>query len=483
MAVIETGSSVAGTANVDSNYALNVSLTQNKTNAGFVDLATEQDAGVISGARTSRAMKTSISRKLAVGTDLVVFDDSFASTAQNTGVWKSGATTFVLGFASGYAVFNNGSATASGCSQIYQTYRTFSLAAESPIETEIRLSLSAAPPSNWTANFGLFLANVGSAPYTPADGVYFRINSTGVYGVVNYNGTETVSGLLFASASLPVNSNVGFKMVTGHNTTEFWYCGTTNDWQFLGSVATPAGNGQPWAAGSAPVSLQLNQPATASAAVQIKFSDITVVLADVQNNKPWPHVQAAAGSHAYQGQNGNTLGTTALYSNSLAAGAGAAATNTTAALGSGLGGQFSVQPTLTVGTDGIISSYQNPAGSAAIPPRMLYITGVSISSMVTTAFTGGPVAYAYSLAFGHTAVSLATAEAAATKAPRRIALGFENFVVTATAGTQGQGVSRTFVTPIPVNPGEFVQVVAKNVNTVTSAGVVTFLITFDGYFD
>ena len=54
---------------------------------------------------------------------------------------------------------------------------------------------------------------------------------------------------------------------------------------------------------------------------------------------------------SYQGQTGQTLGSTALYTNNLAAGAGAVMTNTTAALGSGLGGQFSALPTLAVGTD------------------------------------------------------------------------------------------------------------------------------------
>lgn len=83
--------------------------------------------------------------------------------------------------------------------------------------------------------------------------------------------------------------------------------------------------------------------------------------------KAWAHVMAGAGGMSYQGQTGQTLGSTALYTNSLAAGAGAVMTNTTAALGSGLGGQFSALPTLAVGTDGIVSSYQVPVGTSAAP--------------------------------------------------------------------------------------------------------------------
>jgi hypothetical protein len=177
------------------------------------------------------------------------------------------------------------------------------------------------------------------------------------------------------------------------------------------------------------------------------------------------------------------MGTTALYSNSLAAGAGLAATNTTAALGSGLGGQFTVLPTLAVGTDGIISSFQNPAAAAAVQGRTLYIRGVRIQGAVVVALTGGNVLYAYSLAFGHTAVSLATAEAAGTKAPRRIPLGYENYVVTAPAGTLGQGVYMAFNAPIAVNPSEFVQIVAKNMGVVTTLGAISIQITFDSYWE
>jgi hypothetical protein len=179
------------------------------------------------------------------------------------------------------------------------------------------------------------------------------------------------------------------------------------------------------------------------------------------------------------------MGSTALYTNSLAAGAGAAATNTTAALGSGLGGQFTVTPTLAVPTDGIISSFQVPVGTAALAGKTLYITGVKIQGMVTAALTGGPVYYAYSLAYGHTAVSLATSEAATTKAARRIPLGFETYVVTAAAGTLGSqnGVVMNFDTPIVVQQGEFIQVVAKNMGTVTTVGTITILVAFNGYFE
>jgi hypothetical protein len=98
----------------------------------------------------------------------------------------------------------------------------------------------------------------------------------------------------------------------------------------------------------------------------------------------------------------------------------------------------------------------------------------------------------YSLAYGHTTVSMATVEAASfltggtTKAPRRIPLGVETFPVNTTIGTiataQG-GIYVRFDSPILVAPGEFIAICAKNVGTVSSAGVITFLVAFDGYME
>lgn len=60
---------------------------------------------------------------------------------------------------------------------------------------------------------------------------------------------------------------------------------------------------------------------------------------------------------------------------------------------------------------------------------------LTINAVVTAAITGGPVIYAYSLAYGHTAVSLATTESATTKAPRRLPVGIQTFAPTSPVGT------------------------------------------------
>lgn len=217
----------------------------------------------------------------------------------------------------------------------------------------------------------------------------------------------------------------------------------------------------------------------ASAVLQQEIVSYTVFQGGYHTSRPW-ELQAAMMGGSHQGLQGMTQGGLELLANNQALGAGAAMTNTTAALGSGLGGVFTALPTLAAGTFGIVSSYQVPAQTVAIPGRQLAIRGVKISAIVSAALTGGPVVYLYSLAYGHTAVSLATAEAATTKKPRFIPLGQHAFAAAAAAGTSGGAdVYMPFNAPIVVNPGEFIATVANNVGTVTSAGTITFSVTFD----
>ena len=90
----------------------------------------------------------------------------------------------------------------------------------------------------------------------------------------------------------------------------------------------------------------------------------------------------------------------------------------------------------------------------------------------------------WSLAFGHTAVSLAQTETASfatgtTKAPRRIALGFSSWAVGAGIGAQPQD-GQIFIdlgdSPVYVNAGEFVALVGKFlVGTATASQTIQYV--------
>jgi hypothetical protein len=341
------------------------------------------------------------------------------------------------------------------------------------------MSLSVAPQANALCELGFFQALTNAAV---TDGAFFRYDMSGTLkAVLNNNGTEFTSGALTAPTAGVMHS---YKIVVENDRALYYIDGAL---QFV--IPAPTGLGMPMYAPSQPFMFRYVHAATAPGIANApKLGYVFVGMQDaVGMGKSMAELGAIAGKMGSQGQDGQAMGSTALLTNNLAAGAGVAATNTTAALGSGLGGQFALLPTLAIATDGIISSFLNPAPTAAIPGKTLYIRGVKIQGVVTTVLVGNatPVILAWSLAYGHNAVSLATAEGAGTKAPRRIPLGYETFAAAAALGTLGSqnGVYMTFAAPIAINPTEYIQAVAKNIGVVTTSGVITYQITFDSYWE
>jgi len=475
---------IAGTGNVDQNYNQLVTLPQNPAQAGLAAVAVMQDQGEITGSPLLRLPAASIFNRLAVGLDTPAFSYYFNSAAQNTAIWRSAVANFTTSQSAGYLTLNASAITSTGSAAIYQTYRTFTMFGGQPMEFEFSEFRSITMPANSQAEVGFFAANLGSSPFTPADGVYFRMASTGLIGVLNYNGVETTVPLLTA-AQVVTNDNTTYRIVVNHYRVEFWGASQTSDpRQILGVIPVPAVNGPPFQSLGVPASIRLYFPGVPASAVQLKIANVLVLQQDTNQSKGYPDQLAGMGLMASQGQDGGVMGSTQGLTNSQAAGAGAALTNTTAAAGTGLGGQFSVQPTLAAATDGILCSYQVPAGNVNQTPRSLYVNNIQIQGAVTTALVGGPVVAAYSVAYGHTGVSLATAEGVAAKAPRRMALGYETYAATAAVGVLGSaGLNLTFSTPICVNAGEFIAIVFKNLGTVTTVGVITVLVNINGYVE
>lgn len=475
--IIKSGNS-SNLANVSSNNDLQVAVGLTAPEiSGFVSVTAESDPGDVTGTRLVKNLELTDDFRLRVGTDQTFFNEYFPGTTVNGNIWNTLVSTMTLTQASNFAILNAASSVASGAFAQLRTWRHMPAFMSFPVYCEIDLQFSIAPQNNNVVEWGLGLA---ATTATPTDGAFFRLlSATDLRCVINSSGTETTSGNLISYLPAPVTTN-DYLIVLSEKTCEFWI----ND--VLVSILTRISNaGATTASMNLPLFIRNYNSNTTSSAQVVRVGYVNVSQGDMTTNKPWSHVMAGAGGMAYQAQTGAaTLGTTANLANNAVISAPAAMTNTTAALGSGLGGQFVTSPTLTAVTDGIVSSYQVPAGSATVPGKSLYITGVRVQGAVTTTLAGGPVIYAYSLAYGHTAVALNTVEANGTvKAPRRVALGFETFPATAAAGVIGGGVYMPFNSPIVVQPGEFIQLVAKNVGTVTSAGVIVFLVSFDAYME
>ena len=485
MAVIDNGGSVAGKANVDSGFNLQVATPKALTRAGFAALAGIDDDATTDG----RVKRVYVSEANAIKNAQLelLWDDTFNATAQNTSKYNFAATTQTGSQAGGYLILNTSAITTINTNSGIQTFRTFPIFAKSETRVTIEMMLTQVPQANNLIELGLFAA-VLTTRVAPTDGVFFRYNPAGeLRGVISYNGTETQTAAITApSASV----NHDYTIVINSEGAIFYI-----DRVKVGAITllTDAPTlGQPMSAATVPLCVRTYHGGSAPAlATQVKVSDVYVTLIGPNLNRQWSEQKAGMGHSAYQGQNGGTMGTTAQYANSSNP-AAAVPTNTTAALGTGLGGKFQETLTLAAGTDGIICSFQNPAGSVTQTPRNLVIRGVTIGGVVTVALTTNPLAGTMSLAFGHTAVSLATAEAASftaggtTKAPRRVALCATSVAsATAAAGTPVVGVPIyiPFSSPIVVAPGEFVAITHNKVTTAPATGAIMWTISFDAYFE
>lgn len=481
MAVIDSGNNSAGKANVNADYELTVALHDgtDTTRVGAVRIFSENDTG---SAMTADpwlvSQEVDLDFRARVSQDYFLEDETFNYTALNTGKYQYYNTTMTNALATSGMTTNSGNITTTTTGTLLRSYAYFPLFGTSTTAADIEMAFTAQPTANTVIDFGIGLTAT-SNPYAPTDGAYFRLTSAGLQGVINFNGTETTTSTF--AFSYTNNKKYQFILYVHRREVQFWINdGVSTD--LYGKLSTPSGNGQPMCAAAGQIFIRhaiVGGAAGAAISAQLGNWDVRVGGGNIVRSAAETG-NACYGS--YQGLGGGTMGTLASYANSADPTAAANLSNT-AALVTGLGGQFRFNATATATTDGIVTSYQVPAGTVSVQGRRLIITGVKIScanlgaAVATTATT-----LAWSLAFGHTAVSLATAEANTTKAPRRIALGHQTWAVGAGIGAMPQcgDLYMPFNTPVFVNPGEFVATVAKFiVGTATASQVIWGHVTFN----
>lgn len=491
MPILDSGNSTSGKANVDADFNLRTNLPGNSatgtsvgggnTAAGAVALLTEQDAGTATAARSVLAPQSSQDRRLRVGVDTVMMNETFNATTQNTSKW---AYTFATLTASqpGAGTLNFGTVqgTAATHGAFMRTFQYFPLINSAPLIYEATFGqFTAAMIANeeWYAGFALPTV-AGTAP---TDGIWIKLTTSGLFLEARYNNSQNITSSLATLASFTVSTQFRMKIIIGDGSATLWRNGV-----LLGTLNIPAADGQPIIMGSLPAFFQKICTGSVSNTNTMRVGDCSIYLSDINTGKSWPHQMATLGQSGYIGQDGHTQGKTTLWGNSTAPTA-VALTNTAAAF-TGLGGIVAVLPTLAANSDGKLITYQNPASTINITGRNLVITGVYIQGGVSVIFAGGPVTYAFALAYGHTATSLATTETASfatatTHAPRILPLGIDTYPVTAAVGTLGSSVNANFDTPVIVRPGEFLDIVARNIGVVTTTGAITYTIRIEAYWE
>lgn len=479
---VTTGSSSTGKANVNANFELEVHTPTTEANAGFVQISSENDAGDATGTRNVLSPETDNDFRLRVAPDALFDSETFNYTGINSAKYRMQSSGFVPAYGSGYVSFNPTSQTAANNAACLTTWKYFPIYGADETYMECVAAITTTIATGNTIEIGFYTTGT-SAPYTPTDGAFIRVTTAGVVGVANYNGSETTTGVFAAvgggNFAMAANTFYHFVVQVNEREVSFWV-----DDVLRGTIdLDTTGTGQPFIQGSLPLSITQRLPGTGGSAMTLRVSDYTVSKGGYMPFRSWETAMAAMGACGYQAQPGSTMGSTANYANSSNPTA-AVPTNTTAALGTGLGGQFWETDTLAATTDGIICSYQNPAPNANITGRTLLVRGVKISSHVQTVLgAGAGYVASYSLAFGHTNVSLATTESSIAKAPRRVALGFQTVATTAAALTLLQDINVRFECPIPVQPGDFIAIVKKKIGAAPASGVIAHLITFDAVFE
>lgn len=496
MAAIEDGNNAAGLANVDSDHNLRVNTpgfgpdgvpVGGGAEAGPA-MFSEVDTGEATGTRIVQPPEVDNDFRLRVAHDNMLDNETFNYTAQNTGKHSHAFTTLTATVSAAGLLTNSGNITTLNTGMTFGTFAEFPTQGTQTVVCETSVAFTAQPNANTIIDFGLFRRGASTA-FAPTDGVYFRMSAAGLQGVVNNNGTETTTSVF------PLAGGTGTYVYANSENHQYLIQMTNVEVTFWidnvlhGTIATPTGYGYPVKSSTLPWSIRHAIVGGAAGAItNALITDYRVLNRGAKFSDDMGVVSSRMYG-SYQGLSGGTMGSLANYANS-ANPTPAVMTNTTAALGTGLGGQFWETATLAPNTDGILCSFQVPAGTALVPGRRLKITGVSASAYVQTALTGGPLIQQFSLAFGHTAVSLATAESASfatgtTKAARRVPLPSLTMAITAaqaasTAISEPAGGNADFTrAPIYVNPGEFVALVCKKVGTAITAGVIAYVVRFD----
>ena len=496
---IKGGNNSAGLANVSSTYELNVVTPQIEVDAGFAQMSTEVDAGDVTGTRTVLPLEASDDYRLRVGIDQTIFNASFEGTSILTTTWSQLLTTQTTGQASGFMTLNNGAITTTTTATYIRTHRHFPTFGTYPTYCDMWIREANITATNSISEWG-FLFLTAQATQQPIDGIFFRRISGGALKAVVTNNSTDISETAINTTNVPPRDGVGafdatennHYLITFHNDIiRFWI----ND-VMVANVACPGAQAQFTSSSNTPVGFRVLNTGTASVGRQLSVGFVNVGLGDQNVNKPWSHALCGMGSGAYQVQQGGTPGPTVTrgtgangHPTSATARIAGTWTATSAPALNSLGGLWT-SPSMNNGTvasdaDFPVFAYQNPTGTAVLPGKTLYVTGVRVGeAYVSTAASTNPMFLSYILMVGSSASTTSTADAATTVSGKSICIGGHGFTATETIGNYKPGFEMRFDSPLMIPAGHFLLFVVRPFGTVASNTLaVTSSLAVNGYFE
>ena len=497
MAGIRIEGNVSGNvAEVDASNNLQVKLPTDDANAGSVRILSENDDGTVTGTPYLYSPETSRDYRLRVGMDSVLFQHSFEGTNIARDRLQQNDTTATCAQVSGFLTLNSGNSTTSGQGTNIRTYRTMPVFGSFATHCEIWARHGNDTATNAVTEFGLGYCSGVTVQLT--DGIFIRVLSGGQMRlVVTNNSVDTITADI-TQTSIPSRDGVGafdptevnhYVLSTHNDTVDCWINDT-----LVATVNIVSPYPSPTSAMNQPVFARVYNSGTASTARSLGIGFITVSLGDCNVNKPWQNQMCGSGGGSYQIQPGTASGPTVTrgagtlgWPTSATARAAGTWTATTAPALNSLGGLWTSPAisTLTSEADYPVFSYQNPVGTATLPGKVLYITGVRVGeTAVVAAASTNAITLSFALGVGGTSSATTQTEAAAVVASRIIPLGQIAFAATAAAGDYKPGFEIRFDSPLVIYPGHFMTFIVRPFGTVTSNTLtVTGLLNVNGHFE
>lgn len=455
-------------AEVSADRELLVAATQDSSKAGFAALVAEK--GIYpNGDRVMKGLEASEDYRLRIESDNLWLTDYPLGTAVNTRKWKTLLTASqTITIAGARYELNSSGLTTVNSGSMLQSWRVIPFYKANTTYLEFNVNWTLAPVANWFAEWGA--SNAATAIAAATDGVFYQITAGTFRGVCRNAGVETSVDLGVIPAEGVVHD---FVIEVTQGVVHFWH-----ESNLLGSIEIPNAQFGPTASPTLPVFVRTYTAAVAPAiAIKLQCSAIQASNGGADLNRLWPTQQVGMGNSSVQAPSGSTVGQTANYVNSTAPVAGALA-NITAAYAT-LGGQFSFAAVAGAETDYALFAYPVPVG------QTLVVRGIWIDTMNTGAAVATTATWLqWSLGVGCSAVTLATAEGAAAKAPARLALGNQVFPIAAAIGARAQPLDVKLDAPIVVNSGEYLHIIVKMpLGTATASQIIRGVVGVNGFFE
>ncbi len=453
-------STVNAETDADGNLLVNTPLDVEKP--GFVATASEVDPGTpaASIARTVRPDDTSADFRKRVGVDTPQSYKIFPGTIVNTITWQQNLATMTVAQSGGFIRLNSGNSITSGQAANLYSYRFFSQQLTMPLYFECDLKyVSGGLQSGVTVEFGMMNGPSGVAE--PTDGAFFRYNGSALLAVLSYGGSLSEVIIIVDPSLVPaVNGTAYYQILFYTQEVEYWVNGT-----LVARIEQPAANGTPTLSPSQQVAFRIRNGVGVASAVQVHVSSVGVDLGDGLFGQTMGEWAVGNDGGSWQTQDGVAVAQTTQWPNSGAAAVGTLSnTGLPAAAYNTLGGLFDYNAPAGALTDYIGFAYQVPVGTNVLPGKNLWLKDISISLYNDGATVAGtPTQVIWGIAVGSTAVSLATADSATGRSPKRIPVGNHTLQLGAVIGEGAKEgtIFKNYGDGIMVEPGTFVHVILR----------------------